>query len=139
FCTGATVLALVFYLLAELAPSTVRSWFITDKNIVAMGVHDFRVLFSTYITLGIMITVITLFQSLGKASKASVLVLLRQIVLFIPMALLLPKINTLGIHGVFLAPALTDGFVFVLSLILLLTELSNLKKLKNKSQLQSIS
>lgn len=131
FCIGATVLALVFYLLAEIAPDTVLSWFITDTDIVAMGVRDFRVLFSTYITLGIMITVITLFQSLGKASKASILVLLRQIVLFIPMAILLPKSGSLGIHGVFLAPALTDGIVFVLSLVLLFTEFGKLNKLKD--------
>lgn len=131
FCIGATVLALVFYLLAEIVPSTVLSWFITDTDIVAMGVRDFRVLFSTYITLGIMITVITLFQSLGKASKASILVLLRQIVLFIPMAILLPKSGSLGIHGVFLAPALTDGIVFVLSLVLLFTEFGKLNKLKD--------
>lgn len=131
FCIGATVLALVFYLLAEIAPNTVLSWFITDTDIVAMGVRDFRVLFSTYITLGIMITVITLFQSLGKASKASILVLLRQIVLFIPMAILLPKSGSLGIHGVFLAPALTDGIVFVLSLVLLFTEFGKLNKLKD--------
>ncbi len=131
FCIGATVLALVFYLLAEIVPNTVLSWFITDTDIVAMGVRDFRVLFSTYITLGIMITVITLFQSLGKASKASILVLLRQIVLFIPMAILLPKSGSLGIHGVFLAPALTDGIVFVLSLVLLFTEFGKLNKLKD--------
>lgn len=130
FGLGATVLALLFYLPVELAPKTVLSWFITDPELVAQGVGDFRVLFSTYITLGLMITVITLFQSLGKASKASVLVLLRQIVLFIPMVILLPKMGGLGIHGVFAAPALTDGIVFVVSVLLVISEFRNLTKLK---------
>ena len=57
FGLGATVLALLFYLPVELAPKTVLSWFITDPELVAQGVGDFRVLFSTYITLGLMITV----------------------------------------------------------------------------------
>ena len=130
FGLGATVLALLFYLPVELAPKTVLSWFITDPELVAQGVGDFRVLFSTYITLGLMITVITLFQSLGKASKASVLVLLRQIVLFIPMVILLPKMGGLGIHGVFAAPALTDGIVFIVSILLVISEFRNLTKLK---------
>ena len=52
FGLGATVLALLFYLPVELAPKTVLSWFITDPELVAQGVGDFRVLFSTYITLG---------------------------------------------------------------------------------------
>ena len=130
FGLGATVLALLFYLPVELAPKTVLSWFITDPELVAQGMGDFRVLFSTYITLGLMITAITLFQSLGKASKASVLVLLRQIVLFIPMVILLPKMGGLGIHGVFAAPALTDGIVFVVSILLVISEFRNLTKQK---------
>lgn len=130
FGLGATVLALLFYLPVELAPKTVLSWFITDSELVAQGMGDFRVLFSTYITLGLMITAITLFQSLGKASKASVLVLLRQIVLFIPMVILLPKMGGLGIHGVFAAPALTDGIVFVVSILLVISEFRNLTKQK---------
>ena len=63
------------------------SWFIKESRIVSMGVTDFRILFSTYIFLGLMLMAITLMQSLGKASKASVLVLLRQIVLFVPLVI----------------------------------------------------
>lgn len=132
FCLGATVLALLFYVPAELFPGTVLSWFITDPSIVIQGTGDFRVMFSTYITLGFFITVITLFQSLGKASRASALVILRQIALFIPMALILPRIEGLGIHGVFLAPALTDGIVFIAGILLVTREFSHLTKLEMK-------
>lgn len=128
FSLGATVLALLFYLPVELVPKAVLSWFITDPAIVAQGIVDFRVMFSTYIVLGFLITVITLFQSLGKASKASILVVLRQIVLFIPMAMILPRIGGLGIHGVFLAPALTDGVIFLISILLVVAEFRSLTK-----------
>lgn len=131
FSLGATVLAALFYLPVELAPKTILSWFITDEAIVNQGIGDFRVMFSTYIVLGFLITVITLFQSLGKASKASILVVLRQILLFIPMAIILPKIGNLGIHGVFLAPALTDGIIFIISILLVIAEFRNLTKLQN--------
>ena len=134
FCLGATVLALFFYLPVEFAPNMVLSWFITDPAIVAQGSGDFRILFSTYITLGFLITVITMFQSLGKASKASVLVVLRQIALFIPMAIILPKVGGLGIRGVFMAPALTDGIIFLVSILLMVSEFRNLTKLKMETR-----
>jgi len=131
FSLGATVLAVLFYIPVELAPKTILSWFITDSAIVNQGISDFRIMFSTYIILGFLITVITLFQALGKASKASILVVLRQIALFIPMAIILPKIGNLGIHGVFLAPALTDGIIFIISIFLIIAEFRSLTKLQN--------
>lgn len=130
FGLGATVLALLFYLPVELFPGTVLSWFITEPLIVVQGIGDLRILFSTYITLGFLLTVITLFQALGKAAKASMLVVMRQIVLFIPMALLLPHIGSFGIHGVFLAPALTDGVIFLISMLLMILEFRNFGKMQ---------
>ena len=97
-----------------------------------MGVTDFRILFSTYIFLGLVLMAITLMQSLGKASKASVLVLLRQIVLFVPLVLLVPRLGGLGINGVFLAPALTDLIVLGISILMLGAEFRNLSRLSGK-------
>ena len=52
------------------------SLFITEPEIVAQGANDFRVFFISYIVLGFWVVILTLMQSLGRASKASVLVLL---------------------------------------------------------------
>lgn len=128
FIIGVTVLSLIFYVPIQLGAETVLSWFIKESRIVGMGVTDFRILFSTYIFLGLVLMAITLMQSLGKASKASVLVLLRQIVLFVPLVILMPKIGGLGIRGVFLAPALTDLAVLVISIIMLASEFRSLTK-----------
>lgn len=126
---GATVLSLVFYIPIELAPGTVLSWFIKDTSIVSMGVTDFRFMFSSYVLIGFLLMVITLMQSLGKASKASALVLLRQIVLFVPLAFILPNIGGLGINGVFFAPPLTDLVVVVIAALMLISEFRNMTKL----------
>ena len=129
FMIGVTVLSLIFYIPIQLAPKTILSWFIKDAEIVSQGVRDFRILFSTYIVLGFVLMVITLMQSLGKASKASVLVLMRQIILFVPLAIFLPQIGGLGVHGVFLAPAVTDLIILVLAIVMLAGEFRNLSKL----------
>ena len=71
---------------------------------------------------------ITLMQSLGKASKASVLVMLRQIVLFIPLAIIVPMIGGLGVTGVFVAPALTDLVVVVLAIFMVASVFKDLTR-----------
>ena len=129
FMLGVTVLSLIFYIPIQLAPKTILSWFIKDAGIVSRGVTDFRILFSTYILLGFVLMVITLMQSLGKASKASVLVLMRQIILFVPLTILLPRVGSLGVHGVFLAPAVTDLIIFVLAIVMLAGEFRSISRL----------
>ena len=131
FLAGVTILSLIFYVPIQLGAETVLSWFIKESRIVSMGVTNFRVLFSTYIFLGLVLMAITLMQSLGKASKASVLVLLRQIILFVPLAVLVPKLGGLGINGVFLAPALTDLIVLVIAVFMLALEFRSLTRLNN--------
>ncbi len=134
FMIGVTVFRLIFYIPIQLAPKTILSWFIKDAGIVSQGVADFRILFSTYILLGFVLMVITLMQSLGKASKASVLVMMRQIILFVPLAILLPQIGGLGVHGVFLAPAVTDLIILVLAVVMLAGEFRNISKLATQGQ-----
>lgn len=128
FIIGATVLTLIFYIPIQLAPATLLSWFIKDANLVSQGVAPFRILFSTYILLGFLIMAITLMQSLGKASKASVLVMLRQIVLFIPLAIIIPMIGGLGVTGVFIAPALTDLVVVIMAIFMVASVFRDLTK-----------
>ena len=126
FSIGATALTLIFYIPIEFAPSTVLSWFITDPEIVKQGITNFRILFGIYFLYGFMIMVITLMQSLGKASKASILVLSRQLILFIPFVILVPK--AIGIDGVFIAPALVDFIVCIVALLMVMSEFKNMGK-----------
>ncbi|MEA4891760.1 MAG: MATE family efflux transporter [Peptococcaceae bacterium] len=120
FILGAVVLALLFWFPIQLTPKAVLSLFIKDASIVASGVGDFRLMYSIFPALGIMIMGLTFFQAIGKGNKASVLVLLRQLVLFIPLTLLLPK--TMGIVGVWAASPLTDGLVLILTITFLALE-----------------
>ena len=90
FVSGATILSLIFYIPVELFPEQILSLFITTPGVASMGATNFRIMFSTYILQGSFIIAVTLFQSLGKANKATWLVLFRQIILFIPLAVVLP-------------------------------------------------
>lgn len=127
FTIGATALALFFYIPIMCFPEKMLSMFITDSSIVTQGTSSLRLLFSTYITLGVMIISITFFQSLGKGSMAAFLTIARQILIFIPLILILPRIQNIGINGVFLAPVITDIVVFIMSVAFVIKAFKNMK------------
>ncbi|MDD3253876.1 MAG: MATE family efflux transporter, partial [Lachnospiraceae bacterium] len=134
FAIVATLLALVFYLPIMLAPKAILSMFITTPEVVEQGAADFRLFFLSFIVLGFWIVILTLMQSLGRASKASILVLLRQIVLYIPAAMIMPHIANLGVHGVFYAPLITDAIVLLVAIYMLYGEFKRMDQLKMKQK-----
>ena len=50
------------------------------------------------------------------------LVLFRQIILFIPLCIVLPMVGGMGIRGVWLAIALTDAVLVVITVSMMLSE-----------------
>lgn len=131
FSVAATLLAAIFYLPVMLAPEAMLSLFIKESEIVAQGANDFRVFFLSYIVLGFWVVILTLMQSLGRASKASVLVLLRQIVIYIPATFIMPHIAGLGVHGVFCAPLITDAIVLIVVIWMMCSEFKRMDQLKS--------
>lgn len=130
FALAATLLAGIFYLPIMFAPKAMLSLFITDPTVAAQGAGDFRLFFISYIVLGLWVVILTLMQSLGRASKASVLVILRQIAIYIPAALIMPHVAGLGVHGVFTAPLITDAIVLIVVIWMMCSEFKNMDKLK---------
>ena len=112
-----------------LVPKTILSLFITTPSVVELGVGDFRLFFLSYILLGVWIVVLTLMQSLGRATKASVLVILRQIAIYIP-AIIMPYLAGFGVHGVFAAPFITDVIVFIVAVGMMINEFRRMDALK---------
>ena len=128
FMISATVLALIFYIPIMCFPAKMLSMFITDTSIVEMGAPMLRVLFTTYVSYGVLILSITFFQAIGKASAASVLALSRQLLLFLPLVIFLPRIFGLGVKGVFYAQLFTDLVVLIIAIIYLVSAFKKMKK-----------
>ena len=57
------------------------------------------------------------FQAIGKGGLASSLVLLRQVILFIPLVLILPRF--MGVTGVWVGLPATDLIIFLIAAFLL--------------------
>lgn len=129
FMVAATALALVFYLPIMLSPKGMLSMFITDEAICAQGASMLRVLFSTYISYGVLILAITFFQAIGKAGAASAMALLRQVLLFLPLVVLLPTVFAVPVQGVFYAQMFTDLVVLMIGIVLLGKTFADIRKL----------
>lgn len=70
-------------------------------------------------------------QSLGNVKKATAVSFIRQIILFIPIALILCILCKKGIYGALYAGCISDSMTFVISIFILLSEY---KKLKDDNQ-----
>lgn len=128
FMITATALALVFYLPIMIAPEAMLSMFITDAAIVTEGAPMLRVLFTTYITYGILILAITFFQAIGKAGAAAAMALLRQVILFLPLVVILPRFFTNSVEGVFYAQVVTDIVVLAIGIVLMVKAFATMSK-----------
>ena len=67
-------------------------------------------------------------QAVGKPLKSAILSLARQIIFFVPAALILPRF--LGVEGVLWTGPVADGLAFLLSVGLLIYERKQLKEIE---------
>ncbi len=132
FMISATVLAAVFYIPIMCFPAQVISLFNKNMEVVQQSITPLRIFYSIYITFGMMIISITLFQALGKAGFAALLSMCRQIIIYIPLLLIMPKVANLGLTGVWLAPTITDAIVSIIAIILVAKEFKGLTRQKEQ-------
>ena len=127
FCLGGFVLAAIFWIPAQLFSGQILSAFNVDASIIAEGVNHFRMFYSVFVLYGVMVMTITFFQAIGDGKKAGKIVMLRQLILFVPAMLLLPKV--FGEAAVWWAEPVVDFTMIVVGLIMQQRELSKMKQL----------
>ena len=130
FMYGATILAAASWVPSMFCSDTLLSLFSVRHEIIEAGVKNFKMFYSTFILYGIMIMTLTFFQSIGDGKKAGIIVLLRQLVLFIPAILLLPQL--FGASAVWWAEPIVDFTMIIAGLLLMLNVMRKMKnRLKN--------
>ena len=122
----ATALATFSWLIIELFPAGVVSIFTLDKEIIANGSSVIRIVILMTPFIGIQIVAAGLFQSLGKAVPSLVLSLLRQVLLFIPLVIILPRVLGLRIMGIWIAYPAADILSVILTVLYLRSELKKM-------------
>ena len=126
FMCGATILAAASWIPSMFCSDTLLSLFSVRHEIIEAGVKNFKMFYSTFILYGIMIMTLTFFQSIGDGKKAGIIVLLRQLVLFVPAILLLPQL--FGASAVWWAEPIVDFTMIIAGLFLMLNVMRKMEK-----------
>lgn len=121
------VVSIVAFLIFQFAPMSVVSLFGSEEGLYnEFAVMAFRIFLLLCPLTGFQTVAAVCLQAVGKPVKSAILSLARQIIFFVPAALILPIF--MGVTGVLWTGPVADGLAFILSLALLLCERNHLKK-----------
>lgn len=82
--------------------------FNNDTQLLAAGRTAMQIYFMGFFLMSLQFAGQSVFTALGKSKQAVFFSLLRKAIIVVPLTLLLPKIGTLGIHGVFWAEPISN-------------------------------
>lgn len=120
---------IIAFLIFQFAPMSVVSLFGSEEGLYnEFAVKAFRIFLMLCPLTGFQTVVAVYLQAVGKPLKSAILSLARQIIFFVPAAVLLPKF--LGVVGVLWTGPVADGLAFLLSVGLLIYERKQLKEIE---------
>jgi putative MATE family efflux protein len=120
------IISIIAFLIFQFTPMSVVSLFGSEEGLYnEFAVMAFRIFLLLCPLTGFQTVVAVYLQAVGKPIKSALLSLSRQIIFFIPTAMILPIF--LGVTGVLWTGPVADGLAFILSIILLLYERKQLK------------
>jgi putative MATE family efflux protein len=108
-------------------PEFIFRIFTNDETVISIGAVALKIIVIGLPIVGIQIISSSIYQSLGKAKPALFLSLLRQIIIFIPLVLILPKIGNLGIVGIWITYPISDILSTIISGFMLKSEMKSFK------------
>ncbi|WP_347489849.1 MATE family efflux transporter [Desulfoscipio sp. XC116] len=121
-----TCIALVLYLAIHTWPYQIVGLFSKDTGLTQMTAPAMLVFFALLPVIAFQIICSQYFQSVGKPVQSTILSLSRQVLLFIPLLLILPRFW--GIDGVWRTAPIADGLSVLLTAGIIYIEMKNLPK-----------
>jgi putative MATE family efflux protein len=131
---AATLICIFGFAVIQIFSQQIISLFSGNQELVSIGVHGIRIFLLMLPIIGFQIVITNYFQAVGKASKAIMLSLTRQVIFLIPLIIILPLFFKLD--GIWMAGPIADFLASGLAAIFLLRELS---RLDEKHELKKLS
>jgi len=123
---AATACGLVVFGVVYFAPEPFIRIFTNDAGLVALSSHAAKRIFLGLYLIGFIMVGSLVFQSIGKAVQSFITSIARSILFLIPLVFILPPI--LGLDGVWWAFPISDGLTFLLTLLLLIPQIRELRR-----------
>lgn len=125
-----TVVSVVGWLACQTIPDLILKLFGTsDANFTMFAVKALRIYMLGIFAAGFQVVSTSYFQATGQPMKASVLSMLRQLILLIPMVLILPLF--FGLDGLLYAGPVADIGSAVIVSLFMVTEMKRLNKMEH--------
>ncbi len=113
FTIGSTVLTTFLLILIELFPRVVLGWMLPNIVFTPADILNFRLMMSPGFMFSLFFMGIVLYQAIGNAKVAGIVLLLRELVFFLPLVIILPIYW--GIQGIYVS------FIFQNIIVLAIT------------------
>lgn len=123
---SATIVCIIGFIFIQVIPEVFINFITKDPEIREMGVVGMRRFMLMMPVIGIQIISANFFQAIGKAKKAFILSMLRQVIFLIPLLIILPR--TMGLIGIWTAVPIADGVATVTTVAVLYHQLKNMNK-----------
>lgn len=122
------VVSVLVWMAFELLPGQLISLFGSGDSglYLEFGKYYMRTFLFFSITNGFMISISTYFTSIGKAWKGTILSMLRQLILLIPLMILFARL--FGVKGVMLGGPVSDFVTFIMAAIFIVIEFKRMPK-----------
>lgn len=133
------IIGIIFNLLYLLFPKQLVSIFGSGDNplYIEFSIKLFRTFLMINFINAFEMTTSIVVQSLGNAKKAAACTFIRQIILFIPLAILLS--NIFGLNGILYAGPIADSLCFIIVLLIFLSEYKKLNDIKHEDSSVNIN
>jgi MATE family, multidrug efflux pump len=134
--TVITIFASLGWLLSLVFATPLMHLFVRETEVITIGSKAIRIVFLMLPIVGIQIVAAVYFQSVSKTKPALILSMLRQVLFLIPLVLILPRLNNLGLMGVLIAYPISDFFSTAISAYMLKKEITHLNQKHKKISTQ---
>lgn len=125
------LIAVIGFIVVQLYPVQIMRMFNTsDPGLIALGANGISIFLMMIALVGPQTSCINYFQSVGKAKHSMFLSLLRQVVLLIPLAIILP--NFFNLNGVWMAGSTSDFLSSIITFTFIFREVKHLNREKGK-------
>jgi putative MATE family efflux protein len=122
---AATIISVGAFLLVQAIPETIVGLFnSSDPELLALGRQGLRLAMLALPIIGFQVVVGNFFQSVGKAKIATLLTLLRQVIVLIPLLFILP--NYLELTGIWISMPIADTCSALIVLFFIKKEWKNI-------------
>lgn len=123
--TWASIISISAFIIIQLFPTFLMSWFTTDSQVIHEGAYAIRRMTLLFPILGFQIIGTIIFQALGHATESLILSLSRQVLFFIPIFYIMSSFY--GFFGVLITFPMADILAFTVTSFMLVREFKKWK------------